>query len=142
MTTPEAQPAAPEPQRPWFQFSLRTLLLLFLVLGSSLAVFGAVGIEIFLVSVVLAVYLNRTRSFRLLFLFVFPLFLWIIIYVHHFFGVFTTLLLPTFATLGQNGWRLNWPNIAALAAWMLSVGVLLTHAVRSRKVLSVTPPPS
>ena len=29
--------------------------------------------------------------------------------------------------------HLNWPNIAALAVWLLSVGVLLTRAVRSRK---------
>jgi len=33
--------------------------------------------------------------------------------------------------------RLNWPNIAALAVWLLSVGTLLTHAVRGRKKLSV-----
>ena len=38
--------------------------------------------------------------------------------------------------------RLNWPNIAALAVWLLSVGTLLTHAVRSRKVRSVPPPAS
>jgi hypothetical protein len=38
-------------------------------------------------------------------------------------------------------WRPNWPNIAALAVWLLSVGTLLTHAVRSRKVLPVPPPP-
>ena len=38
--------------------------------------------------------------------------------------------------------HLNWPNIAALAVWLLSVGMLLTHAVRSRKVLPVPPPPS
>jgi len=37
--------------------------------------------------------------------------------------------------------RLNWPNIAALAVWLLSVGTLLTHAVRSRKPLP-TPPPA
>ena len=29
----------------------------------------------------------------------------------------------------------NWPNIAALVVWLLSVGTLLTHAVRSRKRL-------
>ena len=29
--------------------------------------------------------------------------------------------------------RPNWPNIAALAVWLLSVGTLLTSAVRSRK---------
>ena len=33
--------------------------------------------------------------------------------------------------------HLNWPNIAALAVWLVSVGTLLTHAVRSRKRLSV-----
>jgi hypothetical protein len=31
------------------------------------------------------------------------------------------------------GRRLNWPNIAALAVWLLSVCTLLTAAVRSRK---------
>ena len=35
--------------------------------------------------------------------------------------------------------RLNWPNIASLAVWLLSVGTLLTHAVRSRKVRSGLP---
>ena len=35
--------------------------------------------------------------------------------------------------------RLNWPNIAALAVWLLSVGVLLTHAVRCRKPQAVPP---
>jgi hypothetical protein len=38
--------------------------------------------------------------------------------------------------------RPNWPNIAALAVWLLSVGTLLTQAVRGRKVLSVPRPPS
>ena len=40
--------------------------------------------------------------------------------------------------------HLNWPNIAALAVWLLSVGTLLTCAVRSRKLRSVpaTPPAS
>ena len=36
----------PPPPRP-FQFSLRTLLLLFVVLGSSMAVFGGWGIAVF-----------------------------------------------------------------------------------------------
>jgi len=35
--------------------------------------------------------------------------------------------------------RLNWPNIAALAVWLLSVGTLLVGAVRSRKARSVSP---
>ena len=36
MNTSETQPAEPKPERPRFQFSLRTLLLLFVVLGSLL----------------------------------------------------------------------------------------------------------
>ena len=36
--------------------------------------------------------------------------------------------------------HLNWPNIAALAVWLLSVGTLLTGAVRSRKPHAVPPP--
>ena len=43
MTDPAPQPAV-QPPRPPFQFTLRTLLLLFVVLGSSLAVFGVWGI--------------------------------------------------------------------------------------------------
>ena len=38
--------------------------------------------------------------------------------------------------------RLNWPNIAALAVWLLSVGALLIEAVRSRKPQSLPPPPA
>jgi len=37
--------------------------------------------------------------------------------------------------------RVNWPNIAALAVWLLSAGTLLTRAVRSRKPQAVPPPP-
>ena len=33
----------------------------------------------------------------------------------------------------DEGRRPNWPNIAALAVWLLSVGTLLAGAVRSRK---------
>jgi hypothetical protein len=36
-----------------------------------------------------------------------------------------------------SGRRLNWPNIAALAVWLVSVGTLLTAAVRGRKPRSV-----
>ena len=36
---------------------------------------------------------------------------------------------------------INWPNIAALAVWLLSVGLLLVGAVRGRKVPPVPPPP-
>ncbi len=34
--------------------------------------------------------------------------------------------------------RVNWPNIAALAVWLASVGALLVGAVRGRKVRSAT----
>ncbi len=56
------QPAVPEPERPGFQYSLTTLLLLFVVLGSSLAVFGAWGIVVFALTVGLAIYLHRVES--------------------------------------------------------------------------------
>jgi hypothetical protein len=51
-----AQPAC----RP-FQFGLRSLLLLFVLLGSSLGVFGAWGILVFLLNVALAIFLYVTR---------------------------------------------------------------------------------
>ena len=35
--------------------------------------------------------------------------------------------------------HLNWPNIAALAVWLLSVGTLLTITVRSRRTLPTSP---
>ena len=46
---------------------------------------------------------------------------------------------PVLTRIDDDERRLNWPNIAALAVWLLSVGTLLTRAVRSRKVLSVLP---
>jgi len=36
--------------------------------------------------------------------------------------------------------HLNWPNIAALAVWLLSVGTLLTSAVRGRKSRAISQP--
>jgi len=60
MNVTEPQPAELKAKRPWFQFSLRTLLL-FVVLGSSLAVFGAWGILIFVLVVGLAIYLHEAE---------------------------------------------------------------------------------
>ena len=60
MTEPEPHPSPPPP--PPFQFILRTLLLLFVVLGSSLAVFGAWGIVVFGLVVGLAIYLHQVES--------------------------------------------------------------------------------
>jgi hypothetical protein len=60
MSGTEPQPARPEPKRPGFQYSLTTLLLLFVVLASSLAVFGGVGgIIVFALTVGLAIYLHQ-----------------------------------------------------------------------------------
>ena len=44
--------------------------------------------------------------------------------------------------IGEPERHLNWPNIAALAVWLLSVGTLLNRALRSRKpqVVPLTPP--
>ncbi len=61
MTAPESQPAAPD-RRPPFQFGLRALLLLFVVLGSSLAVFGGWGIVFFGLVVGLAIYVHQVES--------------------------------------------------------------------------------
>ncbi len=61
MNAPEPQPSVPPPSHR-FQFSLRTLLLLFVVLGSSLAVFGAWGIVVFALIVGLAVYVHQAES--------------------------------------------------------------------------------
>jgi 4-amino-4-deoxy-L-arabinose transferase-like glycosyltransferase len=67
MTEPETPSIVPPPP-PRFQLSLRTLLLLFVVLGSSLAVFGAWGILVFVLVVGLAVCVREVKSLpRLLF---------------------------------------------------------------------------
>ncbi len=60
MPSIEPQPTPPPPTSP-FQFSLRTLLLLSLVLVSSLAVFGAWGTLVFGLVVALGIYLRQTE---------------------------------------------------------------------------------
>ena len=130
MTTPETQPAAPEPERTRFQFTLRTLLLLFVVLGSSLGVYGAWGILVFFVVVGLAV-LHQVNSHSSLAYSALMVMFFIAL------GV----LLPQLS-VGNPSICWNWPNIAALAVWLVSVGTLLTNAVRSRKALSVPTPSS
>ena len=65
MSEEETATAAPPPERPWFQFTLRTLFLVFVVLASSLGVFGAWGIAAFLLALGLAVYLHKVRSLAL-----------------------------------------------------------------------------
>jgi hypothetical protein len=147
MNDSEPQPTAPPPPARPFQFSLRTLLLLFVVLGSSLAVFGTWGIAVFGLVVGLAIYLYRAKSYRLLILFLLVSLIPLIDII----GMLDSLLQPAIAAAcqagGQPNWSniaalavLYWPNLAALAAWLASVGTLLTRAVRSRKAPSVPPP--
>jgi hypothetical protein len=62
MTSPEPEPVALPPSPSRFQFSLRTLLLAFVVLGSSMATFGAWGILLFGLVLGLAIYLNQAES--------------------------------------------------------------------------------
>jgi prepilin-type processing-associated H-X9-DG protein len=59
MSQNEPKPAAAEPDRRGSQYSLQTLLLLFVVLASSLAAFGAWGIVAFGLTVGLAIYLHQ-----------------------------------------------------------------------------------
>ncbi len=139
MSVADSQPAVPEPKGPWFQYSLRTMLLMFVVLASSLAEFGTRGIEIFIFTVGLAIYLNRAKSFGLwILLLLLPPGILIVIDT---IGLLLGLLLPAIAYARESGWRPIWPSIAALAVWLLSVGTLLTLAVRRRKMSPVPPTP-
>ena len=98
--------------------------MLFVVLGSSLAVFGGWGVVVFGYAVGLAICLRQEELFRIvryLTLGTFGLFLLI------------GLLLPAITDPYYIERRVNWPNIAALAVWLASVGTLLVGAVRSRK---------
>ena len=61
MTDQDPQPTSPPPSPP-FQFTLRTLLLLFVVLGSSMAVFGGWGVVVFGLVVGLAIYVRQAQS--------------------------------------------------------------------------------
>jgi hypothetical protein len=131
MTTPQPTSAPPPPPPP-FQFSLRTLLLLFVVLGSSLAVFGAWGIVVFVLVVALVTYVAQAKTFRLGPLQLLALLPFTIIAIDTF-GIFLGLLLLAVAAARHQGWWSYWPNIAALAVWLLSTGTLLAQAVRSRK---------
>ena len=126
MSDPGPQPAAPPP-RPLFQFTLRTLLLLFVVLGSSLGVFGAWGIANCALVVGLAIFLHKAESLGSL---TYPAaaLLCLICLL----GPLSTLgssraatrhsqcrdNLPEIAQALQS--CLTWPNIAAVAVWLLS----------------------
>jgi hypothetical protein len=63
MSEPETT-IPPPPDRPWFQFTLRTLFLATVVLASSLAVFGAWGIVAFILVLGLAAFLRAFWSLK------------------------------------------------------------------------------
>ena len=127
---PKPQPTPPSPSPP-FQFTLRTLLLLFVVLGSSLAVFGGWGMPIFVLAVWLTTYVRSAESLSSL--------AW-------FFVIVLCPCLPSLFLMLSAAihWMLgpNWPHIAALAVWLASVGALLVGAVRGRKARSEPPLPA
>ena len=124
MTTPGIQPA--ESPSPRFQYTLRTLLLLFVVLGSSMAVFGGWGIVVFVLAVVSAISIQVVRPLRWL------VYLGLVVFIHLWAVCFY------YWALTESNWP---PNIAALLVWLASVGTLLVGAVRGRKKLSVLPSP-
>jgi hypothetical protein len=124
---------------PRFQFNLRTLLLLFVLLASSLGAFGAWGIANFAMVVVLAIFLRRADS-------IVPS-----AYVAAGFLCLTCLFGPltglkdisdAIPDVG-NGDRLHavkaamlccstLPNLAALVLWLVSAGAALAWAVKNR----------
>ena len=97
---------------------MRTLLFLFVVLGSSLAVFGGWGVVVFGLVVGLAISIQVVRPLRWL------VYLGLVVFIHLWVVCFY------YWALTESNWP---PNIAALAVWLLSVGTLLIGAVRSRK---------
>ncbi len=101
MTSIDRQPSTPPPSPP-FQFGLRTLLLLFVVLGSSLAVFGAWGIVVVGLIVVLATYVAQATTFRLGRLSLLALLPLVIIAIDTF-GIFLGQLLPAIVAARQQG---------------------------------------
>jgi len=62
MTATEPEPATSQFQPRPFQFSLRTMLLVFVVLASSLGVFGGWGVVVFALVVGLAIFLQQVES--------------------------------------------------------------------------------
>jgi hypothetical protein len=62
MSAAEPQPAVPKPRRCWYQYSLRVFLFLFVMLGTSLAVFGAWGIAAFGLVLGLTIFVRHVSS--------------------------------------------------------------------------------
>jgi hypothetical protein len=128
------------------QFGLSTLLLLFVVLWSSLVVFGLVwGIAVTVyVSIAVACIRNAKSPQTVL-----PDIVLAVVYAVLLFGSIW-LMLIIFYEIGMTHRnvlehrteiepRSGWTNGAALVVWVASVGWLLVHALRSRKKRTVPP---
>lgn len=102
------------------QFRLQTLLLLFIVLWSSLAVFDVMGIGVVADVLLLAATLRFFRR---------PIVFWIVL-VLLVLGIIGGLFFPLRSLPRELGFA--WTRLAALPVWLLSVGVLLHRARRSR----------
>ena len=124
MSEIDPQPTA-SPPRPPFQFTSRTLLLLCVVLGSSLAVFGGWGILVFVVAVELGLWFRTVKL------------MWPLAALASY--LLCLMCLWPAVEMFDDAGRPYWPNIAALAVWLLSVGTLLVGAVRGRKTAAKEP---
>jgi hypothetical protein len=140
MSEAEPQPAKRTPRRNRLQFSLRTLLLLFVLLASSMGAFGAWGIANCALVVTLAVFLRKAESLSSL---AYPAS--IVLCLMCLLGPLSTLRSSSEAARqslpGDNPHDiapalqscLTLPNIAAAAVWLFLAGFVLAWAVRTRK---------
>ncbi|MCE5266439.1 MAG: hypothetical protein LLG00_00940 [Planctomycetaceae bacterium] len=105
------------------QFTLRTFFLLFVVLWSSLAVFGVVGIAVFVDLVILAVILHAVRS---------PTVAKIVVgfAVFSLIGIGVAALSPLPGSVPRES-GIVWARVAAIPVWLMSASVLLFRARQS-----------
>ena len=96
-------------------------MLLFVVLGSSMAVFGGWGVVVFGLVVALALYLYHMKSLSLL-----------SFHVLLVCNLMLVIVVPMTVINNSRSGKPNWSAIAALAVWLLSNRAMLVSAARSR----------